>query len=133
MPIRILIVEDHQPTQELIREHLARDSKLNVVAETTDGAEAVTLAEQHRPDIVLMDIALKGMDGLKATKLIKKSCPTTEVIILTNYPLDDWKERARESPQMMQSSAFLNKQEIGKSLLPIINSLMAGKLGESDS
>ena len=58
MPIRILIVEDHQPTQELIREHLARDSKLNVVAETTDGAEAVTLAEQHRPDIVLMDIAL---------------------------------------------------------------------------
>ncbi|MEE9204942.1 MAG: hypothetical protein V3U08_07975 [Nitrospirales bacterium] len=76
---------------------------------------------------------LKGMDGLKATKLIKKSCPTTEVIILTNNPLDDWKERARESPQMVQSSAFLSKQEIGKSLLPIINSLMAGKLGESDS
>ncbi len=58
MPIRILIVEDHQPTRELIREYLARDSKLNVVAETTDGAEAVALAEQHRPDIVLMDIAL---------------------------------------------------------------------------
>lgn len=125
MPIRLLIVEDHKPTRELIRGYLAQDSRLKVVAETADGREAVTLAEQHRPDIVLMDLVLKGMDGLKATKLIKKSCPATEVIILTNYGFHDLRERA-------QSSAFLIKQEIPTKLLKVINLLMKGKGGGAE-
>lgn len=130
MPIRILIVEDDDATRELIREYIAKDRNLAVVAETVDGAEAVTLAEQHRPDIVLMDLVLRGMDGLKATKRIKKSCPSTEVIILTNWGFQDLKERARESPQMVQSSAFLEKREIPTRLLVVINSLMKGRVKE---
>ena len=123
MPIRILIVEDDGQVRTLIRELLAQESTLEIVAETGDGSEAVTLAKQHRPDIVLMDLSLKGIDGLKATRLIKKSLPSTAVVILTGYGFEDLKERARESPQLVQSSAFLGKDEISTRLLAVINSL----------
>lgn len=133
MPIRILIVDDDKPTRDLIRDYLARDSNLLVVAEATDGKEGVALAEQYRPDLVLMDLALKGMSGLKATKLIKKSCPDTEVVILTGYEFEDLKDRARESPEMVQSSAFLSKRQIRTQLLPVINSLMKKKVAPAKS
>jgi len=130
-----LIVEDDEQTRDLIREYLARDSTLEVVAETADGGEAVALAQQHRPDIVLMDLSLKGPDGLKATKRIKSSCPETEVVILTSYDFEDLKERARESPQWVQSSAFLGKHEMSTRLLSVINSLREerGRREESGS
>lgn len=78
------------------------------------------LAEQQRPDIVLMDLALKEMDGLKASLRIAKACPATHVIILTNYAFDDLKNRARD---MYGVSAFLGKEEISTRLLPTIRSL----------
>lgn len=120
MPVQILIVEDHQPTWELIREYLARDPTLQVVAETADGGEAVTLAKQHHPHIVLMDLVLKGMDGLKATKLLKKACPNTHVVLLTNSRFDDLKERA-------PAAAFLTKREIPTRLLWVIKDLLKAK------
>jgi len=86
----------------------------------------VVLAEKHNPDIVLMDLSIEGIDGLKATMLIKKSCPTTDVVILTGYAFDDLQQRARESSQWVQSSAFLKKNEISKRLLAVIRSLREG-------
>ncbi|MBI4461773.1 MAG: response regulator transcription factor [Acidobacteria bacterium] len=127
MPIRILVVEDHEPTRELIREYLARDSQLEVVAETSDGAEAVTLARQLRPDIVLMDLLLPGMSGRKATLLVKKACPTADVIILTSYAFEDLKQLARETPDMVGCAAFLEKREIPTRLLGVIKSLRRDK------
>lgn len=129
MPARILIVEDDVQMRSLLRDHLARSSELEIVAETDSGDEAVTLAEQLRPDIVLMDLSLKGMDGLKANQRIKKSFPDTHVIILTGYAFEDLKERAREGP-WLQASAVLAKEEISKRLLPLISSLMREKKGE---
>jgi NarL family two-component system response regulator LiaR len=127
VPTRILIAEDEQAIRALLREYLASDSTFEIVAETPDGSEAVRLAEQHRPDIVLMDLSLEGMDGLRATKEIKKSCPATEVIILTGYGFEDLKERARESPQLLQSSAFLGKHQIPTDLLPVMRALAKGR------
>ena len=132
MPIQILIVEDHEPTRELIREYLARDSRLKVVAETANGDEAVTLAQQHRPDIVLMDLMIEGISGLKATKLVKKSCPSTDVIILTSYEDEELKERARQSPDL-PASAFLGKREIPTRLLWVIDSLIKARGSELES
>lgn len=132
MPLRILIAEDHAPTRELIREYLAQEPRLKVIAETADGAEAVTLTEQHHPDLVLMDLVLKGMNGLKATQLIKKLCPTTEVIILTSYEDEDLRERARQSPDL-PATAFLSKREIPLRLLWVINSLLKDKEGKTQN
>jgi len=123
MPVRILLVEDDATTRELIREYLKRDPELEIVAETPSGSEAVRLAEQHRPDIVLMDLALKEMDGLKASQRIAKACPATHVVILTNYAFEDLKDRARD---MYGASAFLAKEEIPTRLLATVRSLAKG-------
>lgn len=123
MPTRILVVDDEGPMRALIREYLEQESNFQVVAETATGEEAVGLAKQYRPEIVLMDLCLPGMNGLKATQLIKKSCPASKVIMLTNYEFEDLKDRARESSQMVQLSAFLGKREISTRLLSVINSL----------
>lgn len=133
MPIRILIVEDDEHTRSLIRKYLARDPTLKIVAETPDGKEALILAEQHHPDIVLMDLSIKGIDGLKATRLIKKSCPSADVVIMTNYPFEELKERARESPQWVQSSAFLDKLQISTQLLSTIKSLTEHRRRQAES
>ncbi len=120
MAIRILIVEDDESTRELLREYLAQDSRLEVVAEVEDGGEAVTLAKKYHPDLVLMDLMLKGMDGLKATKLIKKACPKSEIIILTNLEYEDMRDR-------YPVWAFLFKREIPTRLLWTISSLIKSK------
>ena len=91
--------------------------------------QAVALAQQKLPEIVLMDLSLPGLNGLEATKLIRKSCPGTAVIILSNYELEDLRDRIRENSETMQ--AFLNKREISSRLCSVIHSLSKGELSRS--
>lgn len=121
MPVRILLVEDDAATRDLIREYLSADRELEIVAETPSGRQAVTLADEHRPDIVLLDLVLQEMDGLKASKQIAKRRPDTHIIILTNYAFDDLKARSRD---VYGSSAFLDKGEIPTRLLKLIRALV---------
>ena len=125
-------MEDDETTRELILEHLSGESDFEVVAITANGAEALPLVERHRPDVVLMDLSLPGLNGLKATKLIRKKCPNTAVIILSNYELDDLRDRVRENPEALQSSAFLSKREISSRLCAVIRSLSWGELSRSN-
>src|SRR5687767_2191282 len=60
-----------------------------VVGEAATGEEAVALAQQHAPDVVVMDLMLPGMDGVQATQLVKKASPRTQVIVLTSYHEDE--------------------------------------------
>jgi DNA-binding NarL/FixJ family response regulator len=87
-PIRVLLVEDHQLVREGTRELLEREDDLAVVAEAQDGEEAVRLAVAHEPDVVLMDIALPALDGIEATRRIKRSHPDIAVLALTAYDDD---------------------------------------------
>lgn len=124
--IRVLLVEDHLPTQELIVEHLRRDPAIDLVAQTGNGAWAVELSQRFRPEIVLMDLALPGLDGLQATAAIHDVCPQTRVIMLTNYGFRDLQDRAREANQTLGSAAFLAKKDIAAQLLPVIHSVALG-------
>jgi two-component system, NarL family, response regulator LiaR len=84
MNIRILIVDDHVMVREGLRTFLAHHRELHVVGEAADGTQAVEEACRLRPDVVLMDLLLPGMDGETATSAICKELPETRVIILTN-------------------------------------------------
>lgn len=84
MVIRVLIADDHSVVREGLRMFLGRDAELEIVGEAGDGAEAVALAQQLRPDIVLMDLLMPGMDGIRATATIRHDLPETEVIALTS-------------------------------------------------
>jgi two-component system, NarL family, response regulator LiaR len=84
MAIRVLIADDHSVVREGLRMFLGRDPELAVIGEAADGEEAVRLARQLRPDVVLMDLLMPVMDGIAATSAIRSELPETEVIALTS-------------------------------------------------
>ena len=84
MVIRVLIADDHSVVREGLRVFLGRDPELAVVGEAADGTEAVSLARQLRPDVVLMDLLMPVMDGIAATSAIRSELPETEIIALTS-------------------------------------------------
>jgi len=84
MVTRILIADDHSVVRQGLRMFLALDPELEVVAEATDGAEAVRLARELQPDVVLMDLLMPRVDGIAATQEIRRTLPDTEVLALTS-------------------------------------------------
>src|SRR5436305_12100937 len=84
MTIRILLVDDHSVVRKGLRLFLKYDSALEVVGEASDGAEALRLARDLKPDVVLMDLLMPGMDGIAATAAIRRELPNTELLALTS-------------------------------------------------
>lgn len=84
MAIRILIVDDHSIVRQGLRMFLGLDDDLEIVGEASNGVQAVEMARQLRPDVVLMDLLMPLMDGTEATAIIRRELPDTEVIALTS-------------------------------------------------
>jgi two-component system, NarL family, response regulator LiaR len=84
VPTRVLIADDHGVVRQGLRMFLGSDPELEIVGEARDGAEAVRLALQLRPDVVLMDLLMPVMDGIRATAAIRSQAPDTEVVALTS-------------------------------------------------
>lgn len=84
MTIRILLADDHAVVRQGLKMFLQLDSELEVVGEAENGEQAVRLASSLTPDVVLMDLLMPVMDGISATKIIRKEIPDTEVIALTS-------------------------------------------------
>lgn len=84
MAIRILIVDDHSIVRQGLRMFLGLDDDLEIVDEASNGVQAVEMARQLRPDVVLMDLLMPLMDGTEATAIIRRELPDTEVIALTS-------------------------------------------------
>ncbi|MDS1272233.1 response regulator transcription factor [Lipingzhangella sp. LS1_29] len=86
--IRILLVDDHPVVREGVRAMLTAEEDLHVVAEAASGHAAVTMAENHRPDVVLMDLRMPDGDGVEATRRIRDANPGCHVVALTTYDTD---------------------------------------------
>jgi len=84
MSIRILIVDDHGVVRQGLRMYLGLDPELEVVGEAANGAEALRLAHDLEPDVVLMDLLMPVLDGIAATEAIRRELPNVEVIALTS-------------------------------------------------
>lgn len=83
--IKVLIADDHAVLREGMRQLLEQEKDMDVIGEASDGEEAVAMATELKPDVALMDIVMPKLSGVEATKLIKKSSPSTCILILTAY------------------------------------------------
>ena len=87
--VRILLADDHIVVRRGLRALLETRSAFTIVAEAADGREAVKLAQEHKPDVVVLDVSLPGLNGGEATQQIRKASPTTEVLIFTMHDSDE--------------------------------------------
>jgi len=88
MPITILLVDDHALVRSGVRAYLETQPELEVVAEASSGEEAVQLAIEHAPDVVLMDLVMPAMDGVEATRRVREVSPRSQVVVLTSFHED---------------------------------------------
>jgi DNA-binding NarL/FixJ family response regulator len=121
--ISCLIVDDHEVVREGLRLSLSRSSHIRVVGEAADGESAVALAERRRPDVVIMDVRMPGMDGLEATKLLSERVPESAVLIFTAYSERSLLERGLESG----AKGYILKEAPHATLLRAIEKISAGE------
>jgi DNA-binding NarL/FixJ family response regulator len=88
--ITILLAEDHTVVRESIRQSLERVSDFKVVGEADDGEDAVRLAKQLKPDVIIMDISMPKLSGIEATKQIKAFLPSAKILVLTAYDYEQY-------------------------------------------
>ena len=97
MTMRVLLADDHALVRQGIRSLLEKLDDIEVVGEVSDGREAVELSKTLQPDIVFMDIAMPGLNGLEAVTRVKKECPTTRVIMLSMHAGEEYFQQALDS------------------------------------
>jgi NarL family two-component system response regulator LiaR len=121
--IKVLLADDHVIVREGTKELVQRQTDMQVVAEASDGVEAVELARLYRPDVIVMDIAMPNMNGIEATKQIKKVLPSTAVLILTAYDSDQYIMALLEAG----AAGFLLKNVRGNQLIDAIRAVYSGE------
>lgn len=87
--ISVLLVDDHSVVREGVRAFLVTQPDITVVGEAGSGEEAIRLAEQHVPDVILMDLIMPNMDGVETTRRVKQVSPRSQVVVLTSYHEDE--------------------------------------------
>lgn len=88
--IKVLVADDHTILRQGIKALLDNQAEIEVIGEAKDGREALTLIERLLPDVILMDIAMPGLNGLEATRRIKKKFPKIKVLVLTMYTNEEY-------------------------------------------
>lgn len=122
--VSVMIVDDQAPFRAAARAVLSRIVGFELVAEVASGEEAVAMAAELEPQLVLMDINMGELDGIEATRLIVEANPAVRVILVSTYGLDDLPPTARTSGAI----AYLNKDELSPR---VIRSLWADGNGWS--
>jgi DNA-binding NarL/FixJ family response regulator len=117
--IRVLIADDHRLFVDALDAILATDGRFEIVGKAHDGESAVQLAGTTKPDVVLMDIAMPGVDGVEATRRIRKRRKSTAVLILTGSNARNDVDRARRAG----AAAYVTKDRIASQLVEAIAEL----------
>jgi len=87
--VTVLIVDDHAVVRKGVRGYLEAQPDIAIAGEAASGEEAVRLAADHRPDVILMDLVMPGMNGVAATRRVRQVSPDSQVIVLTSYHEDE--------------------------------------------
>ncbi len=120
--IRILVVDDHALLRDGIRALLSLHDDIEIVAEASEGKEAIEKTRELVPDVVVMDIAMPGMDGLEATRRIAKKEPTVKVLVLTQHDNKEYILAAIKAG----AAGYVPKGALGSELISAIRTVHKG-------
>jgi len=120
--ITVMIVDDHNIVRQGLKALLAAEGNISIVAEATSGREAVRLACQWRPEVIIMDLAMPLLNGWEATRQIVKAVPNSKVIVLSSYDEDDHIQQAIA----VGAAAYLIKQTAASDLVKAIHEVRNG-------
>jgi len=123
MGIRVVLVDDQSLVRTGLRMILDETEDIEVVGEAGDGASAVEVTAQARPDVVLMDIRMPGTDGITATKRVRALSPSPKVILLTTFDLDDYLFGGLRAG----ASGFLLKDTLAADLIAAVRVVVTGE------
>lgn len=121
--IKILLVDDHAIMRDGIRAMLSLDNDIDIVGEAADGKEAMEKVEELAPDVVIMDIAMPGMDGLEATRRIRKRNGKIKVLVLTQHDNREYILTAIKAG----ISGYVPKRALGSELVSAIHAVYRGE------
>jgi len=113
---KVLIVDDDMRFRRFVKELFSSEEDFQIIGEAANGQEAILMAKELKPDLVLMDISMPRMNGLDATRLLKEIIPKLEIIILTIHDLEEYREAAMASG----ASAYVLKKAIMEDLIPVV-------------
>lgn len=120
--IRILVVDDHAVLRDGLRALIGLYDDLEVAGEASDGKEAIEKVKELAPDVVIMDIAMPGMDGLEATRRIRKKHPKTKVLVLTQHDNQEYVLSAVKAG----AAGYVPKRAVGSELITAIRTVNKG-------
>lgn len=122
--VRVLLIDDHALFREGLRSILRYYDDVEVVGEAASGAEAIAQVGTLRPDIVVMDIAMPGMNGVEATRVIREQYPDTRVLVLSQYNDPNYVTAAVKSG----ASGYMLKQAAGADLVTALRAIASGEV-----
>ena len=121
--IRVLLVDDHAIMRDGIRALLGLNEDIEIVGEASEGREAIEKTKELSPDLVIMDIAMPRIDGLEATRRIKKQNPNVKVLILTQYNNKEYILSAVKAG----AAGYLPKRALGSELVSAVRAIQRGE------
>lgn len=128
MTIKILLVDDHTVVRSGLTKFIMVNKDLKLIGEASDGAEAIQMVSLHKPDVVLMDLMMPGVDGITATREIHQKYPLVKVIVLTSFADQNMVQGALQAGAI----GYLQKNITAKELGNAIRSACAGKMTLSE-
>lgn len=127
--ITVLLADDHMVVRQGLRALLTTEKDIEVIGEAETGRQAVEMAVQLHPNVILMDIVMPSLNGLEATRQITKQVPSSKVLILTSYGDDEYVQRLTE----VGATGYLIKQTAATDLLKAIRDVEKGGMAFSPS
>lgn len=123
MKITVLLADDHAVVRDGLRVLLQQSADIRVVGEAADGRDAVQLAQELKPDVVIMDITMRELNGIEAARLLREHCPATRVVMLSMHSNSEHVFRALEAG----ASGFVVKESAGEEVAAAVRAAHAGQ------
>jgi len=118
----IVLADDHHIVRQGLKSLLESEADFKVVGEASDGLEAIRLCEQYKPDILVVDMVMKGMNGIETTRQVTKSCPNLTVVILSMYDNENYVVEALQAG----AKAYVVKESTATELVRAIHEARVG-------